>query len=360
MLLLVASILCTPSAAVVTRHRIIVSDLKPDSVTAETASTLTGVLAEALARHSHVAVRDKQDLMALLTAERERQILSDCDGDSCELDLSKAAGAESVVTGKIGRLGSELVITASRIDTASGTVAQRAMARASNLESLSRELVPLAGQLLKGVSIPGLLGATEKMTRDGKVIGQLSSHDDCHWAAIRAARNPTNQSGPRPVHVATFPSTHFRFGKHHKLDDVLEIDRDLHFIGPFHSCFPRVKNSLDAFTARDEGSLLLKGNRAQVARLRDAWDSRLLELTVRFEIVGGTLHPSRAYDWENCEGENVAPFKPSDISPNAEIRVLSAHLSHTQRDKIYPVLRSDPDDPTNFGTLEAYELSNSP
>jgi hypothetical protein len=300
------------------------------------------LLTEALARNPRYSVRDKNDLNALLAADREQQFLG-CDDPACYVDISRFVGAESIVTGKVGRLGTELVLTASRIDAQTGTIATRASAKAKTVEELGREMVVVANALLFDKKTPpskqGLPSAGESL------VAELQSYEDCQWAVIRDVRGGTTSGGVSgQVYLATFPASHFKLGKDRPLDEVLELDRHLQFLGRFPSCYARERDELSAFTVGDDAPMALKVKRDAVTKLRDLWRERKLELSVRFEIVGGELFAAKPFDWENCPGEGVQPFKKSDIAPNARIRVLAAELKDLGRNKILPVFRQSTDE----------------
>ncbi len=308
---LVASTLFAP-------QRIAVADLKAEGVQASAASMITSLLAEALARDPRFSVRDQQDLKALLVHDMEKQLVG-CNDPNCYVDISKLVGADSIVSGKVGKVGQEVVLTVTRLDT-EGTVLARASAKAPTIELLSREVLAIAPKLLADdkLSPPAQGGAGLP-----SFVVPLTNHDDFHWLAVRQSRLGSQEA---QVYQATFPATHFQLGKYTPLDKALELSPHVFFLGAFHSCFPRQDDSLDAVNVDEKKPLAVKVGSAEAANLREAWTNRKLELTLRFEVVGSELVAARPYDWENCEDKSVKPFKASDITPRVKVRVLAATL----------------------------------
>ena len=329
------AMLLVPALVPVEQQRLAVSDLKADGVDAGTASMMTSLLAESLSRDPRFVVRDSQDLKALLVHDKEQQLVG-CNDPACYVDISKLVGAEFIIVGKVGKVGSDFVLTASRI-TVDGTPAIRATARAKTIELLGRETPSLGAQLLKEKELP------PPVSKDGApaFVAKLANHDDCHWAAVRdVGEDGSLSNANRQVYQATFPASHFKLGKHVPLDEALYLEPSFYFLGDFHSCFVRQKDDLDAFNLADKNGLVVKAKTAQAADLRDAWRDRKLEVTLRFEIIGGKLNPSTPYDWENCEDKTTRPFRPTDISPTALIKVTAASLKDTRSDKTLALYRA--------------------
>jgi hypothetical protein len=319
------------AATIFNPHRVVVTDLKGEGIDTATASMLTALLGEALARDPQYSVRDRHDLEALLIHDKEQQLVG-CNDDGCFADISKFVGAESIITGKVGKVGAELVATVSRIDAARGEAVQRVIARATTVEALGREVQLLAAKVMAEKEAPRTL-PTKLGAATGERVATLENHDDCHWAAVRLESDPDK----RQVFQADFPSTHFRFGKHDPLNENLALDPNYYFLGDFHSCFPRDKDSVDAFTM-SVGSLVVKADGARAAELRKALTENHLELVLRFVIAGSAMTPGRAYDWENCEGRTVKPFKPSEIYPTAQVKVRAAVLRDTASGETYSLV----------------------
>jgi hypothetical protein len=82
----------------------------------ETVSVFDEALAGELRRRPGVSVVAESDLAALLGVEKKRQMLSGCADSGCLAELGGALGADRVVHGSVGRVGSSLVITISSLD----------------------------------------------------------------------------------------------------------------------------------------------------------------------------------------------------------------------------------------------------
>lgn len=79
---------------------------------------------------------------------------------------------------------------------------------------------------------------------------------------------------------------------------------------------------------------------------------RKLVLDVEFEIVGARIYPMREYDWRSCDGD-TRPFQPSDIAPNAWVRVKAAVLRDMFNGRAYAVTRQKWNPETEAVVLES-------
>ncbi|MHB1844264.1 MAG: hypothetical protein ACYCWW_05455, partial [Deltaproteobacteria bacterium] len=93
------------AAAEVRRPRKAVLALKPEGVDPSLASTVTDALTEDLGRRGHYEVLGRAELHAMAGGTAERQKLG-CEGDaSCLAELGGALGAQWLVAGSVGKLG---------------------------------------------------------------------------------------------------------------------------------------------------------------------------------------------------------------------------------------------------------------
>jgi hypothetical protein len=67
-------------------------------------------------RRPGVSVLAESDVAALLGVEKKRQIVTGCSDSGCLAELGGALGADRVVHGSVGRVGSSLVVTISSLD----------------------------------------------------------------------------------------------------------------------------------------------------------------------------------------------------------------------------------------------------
>jgi hypothetical protein len=82
----------------------------------ETVAVFDEALAGELRRRPSVSVLAESDLAALLGVERKRQLLTGCSDSGCLAELGGALGADRVVHGSVGRVGSSLVVTIATLD----------------------------------------------------------------------------------------------------------------------------------------------------------------------------------------------------------------------------------------------------
>jgi hypothetical protein len=82
----------------------------------ETVAVFDEALAGELRRRPGISVLAESDVTALLGVERKRQVLTGCSDSGCLAELGGAMGADRVVHGSVGRVGSSLVITISTLD----------------------------------------------------------------------------------------------------------------------------------------------------------------------------------------------------------------------------------------------------
>lgn len=82
----------------------------------ETVAVFDEALAGELRRRPSVSVLAESDVAALLGAEKQRQMMGGCSDAGCLAELGGALGADRVVHGSVGRVGSSLVITISSLD----------------------------------------------------------------------------------------------------------------------------------------------------------------------------------------------------------------------------------------------------
>ncbi len=110
-----------PSAASPALGRVIKLVLLPllpkGDVKKETVQVFDEALAGELRRRPGVSVLTESDVAALLGVEKKRQILTGCSDSGCLAELGGSLGADRVVHGSVGRVGSSLVITISTLDT---------------------------------------------------------------------------------------------------------------------------------------------------------------------------------------------------------------------------------------------------
>ena len=112
-------VLCARPAAAARSGRavkVVVLPLAPlGGVSKETAQLLGDALAGELRRRAGISVLTQSDVSALLGIERTRQMLGCAEG-GCLAEIGGALGADRVVHGSLGRVGSSLVVNLSALD----------------------------------------------------------------------------------------------------------------------------------------------------------------------------------------------------------------------------------------------------
>ncbi len=127
-----------PPAAV----KVAVWSIQPaQGITAGTAQVLEDVVATELARTGRFQVIGRADLAALLGYERQRQVLG-CAESSCLAEIGGAVGAELVLSGQAGQLGSQYRLSLLLVDARKGVAVARAARFSAATEDALAALVP--------------------------------------------------------------------------------------------------------------------------------------------------------------------------------------------------------------------------
>jgi TolB-like protein len=133
---------------------LLILDLRPQGVSAEVAAAVTSQVAELLSQRSDYRVLTLSDLDDAVRQQKSLQTLG-CEDGSCMAELSRLAKTKRVVTGSVGKIGAQYLVTLSLIDSAEARVLAKADARMPSLEKAQDALTALLSQLLGG-------GATTK------------------------------------------------------------------------------------------------------------------------------------------------------------------------------------------------------
>lgn len=148
-------VVCASPAAARTagkRLKIVVLPLAAlGGVTEERARLLGDALAGELRRRAGTSVLTQADVSALLGVEKTRQMLG-CTDSGCMAEIGGALGADRVVHGSIGRVGSSLVVNLSALEprraAAAASVSQRL--RGGDEEAFLDALPSIADAILAG------------------------------------------------------------------------------------------------------------------------------------------------------------------------------------------------------------------
>jgi hypothetical protein len=85
-------------------------------VAREVVAVFDAALAGELRKRPGVSVLAESDLVALLGVEKKKEMIGGCTDQGCLAELGGALGAERVIHGSVGRVGSSLVVTLATLD----------------------------------------------------------------------------------------------------------------------------------------------------------------------------------------------------------------------------------------------------
>jgi hypothetical protein len=110
--------------------------LKANRVSQETVAVLDELLVRTLHQLSMYEVIGRNDIVAMLALEQQKEILAGCDDESCFADIGAALGAQFMVTGSVSQLGDELIINLTLLDAFEKKALQRVTTRIKSDENL--------------------------------------------------------------------------------------------------------------------------------------------------------------------------------------------------------------------------------
>lgn len=152
-------------------------DLQPLGVDAKMAQILTEAVASQAAKVAGLKVVSKGDVRALLTLEKERQLLG-CAEDKCQADVAKALGTDWILAGSLSRKNAEYSLVLKLLDVKTASALgklDRKVKDESALPDAARELTALLltgkaredrGTVSIKVDKPGA-----SVTVDGNLVG---------------------------------------------------------------------------------------------------------------------------------------------------------------------------------------------
>lgn len=128
--------------------RIVVPTVTTYGVQAQVADVVTELILEALLNRHGVRALGPSDMKDMLDAEQQKMMLG-CDKESCMAELAGAMGAERLIAGSVGMLGTMHVVTLKLVDTKSAQVTSRASRRFQKIEEVPEAVGPLVDDLLQ-------------------------------------------------------------------------------------------------------------------------------------------------------------------------------------------------------------------
>ncbi len=132
---------------------LLVSDLEAQDVTPAQAAAVTDALTQALTQRGPFQVRSAADVRALLSSDRQAQLLGCAPGESCGVDLSELSGARFVLSGSLSRLGQTYQLSLQMLDTRKNQAVARSTRLAASLATLI-ELAPYVAAEATGSPLP--------------------------------------------------------------------------------------------------------------------------------------------------------------------------------------------------------------
>lgn len=161
-----------------TRLKLAVLDLKDNGVGAEAASLLTGIVCNKLSSFGLFDVISREDIKNILTHEEDR-ILLGCSDEQCLVKLGGALGADDLVAGTVGMVGTRYVIGLQRIEMRGARVAKRVErqfdgSRERLLEEIANAAHQVVEDILKAESGTLLLSVSEEgadVSVDSRLVG---------------------------------------------------------------------------------------------------------------------------------------------------------------------------------------------
>ncbi len=139
-------------------HQVLVMNLTAIDVESGPAKLVEGLVADALSRHPQLNVMTAADIARLVELEGQRQAVG-CEESSCLAEVAGAMGADFVIFGQVGRLGSIYIVQLNLYDAEAGRSVGREDLRTERIEDLAHEVEPsidrLVGPLLpEGAALP--------------------------------------------------------------------------------------------------------------------------------------------------------------------------------------------------------------
>jgi hypothetical protein len=143
---------------------------------------LTGLITAELAKHPGVDVVASADVRTQLELEGNRQALG-CDtaSASCLAELAGAMGTRLVVSGAVGRLGSEISLQLSLVDSTTGTSPGRVAVRAPTIDALTKRVPKACKDLLASLALENPARAERAKLLVLDLTGTIGpAHTDLH------------------------------------------------------------------------------------------------------------------------------------------------------------------------------------
>lgn len=156
-------------------------------VTPGAAQVLEDVVATELARTGRFQVIGRADLAALLGYERQRQVMG-CTESACLAEIGGAVGADLVLSGQAGQLGTQHRLSLLLVDARKATAVARAARFTAATEDALAAVVPaVVADLVAAAPAPGardapataaaLLGRAGALAKEGRHADAAAEYD---------------------------------------------------------------------------------------------------------------------------------------------------------------------------------------
>lgn len=211
--LIAALLLAAAAPAAVAKPKVAVLSLTAKRVAPETVQILDTLLLTELGRHGFFEVISTADINTLLGYERMKEVAG-CDDVTCAVEIGGALGAEFLLAGSVGKLGDEIIISLTLLDSQRQQVTSRAERTVKDDE---REY---ASALREAVA--RLLGVSERPASTGSGTATLEltttpAGATCTIAGKRVGVTPCNLTIVAGLHGLELELEH-----HHPYKELLQ------------------------------------------------------------------------------------------------------------------------------------------
>lgn len=141
-------------------YSVLVLDLQPTNAPPEEVRLITDLIASSLSQHRGLSVLTSADITQALGLEAQKQSLG-CTDESCLAELAGALGAELVVGGSVGKLGSLTVVNLSFFDSRAARSAGRKSIEVRDLEELPAAVRGAVIDIVADIAPDALSSASE-------------------------------------------------------------------------------------------------------------------------------------------------------------------------------------------------------
>jgi TolB-like protein len=115
-----------PVVAETSPTKVFVLDLQAVGVDDAMSSQLTAIVAAELAARPRFTVLTRADVLAVVDLEKSQNAIGCADDATCLARITEGIGADLVVTGTVGKVGTEVTLSLTLVDTTTATVKERA------------------------------------------------------------------------------------------------------------------------------------------------------------------------------------------------------------------------------------------